>query len=112
MRRTVWPLLIALLLQLAGSAWAWRGPQASGASEEHAAHCHGSAAAQAGVSDTHHAPKAPAAAGLQADSHHCCAIGLGSHVQPQVLPLPQATPASRHGPWASQSLQPDLRPPI
>ena len=106
-------LLIALLLQLlAGSAWAWRGPQASGAAHDHAAHCHGTAAEQAVGTDTHHTSPSSPAASLQADSHHCCAVGLGSHVQPQVLPLPQTTPSSQHGPWASQNLQPDLRPPI
>jgi hypothetical protein len=113
MRRNAWMLLIALLLQLfAGSAWAWRGLQASGAAHDHAAHCHGTATEQTVVSDAPHASHSSSPSGLQTDSHHCCAVGLGSHLQPQLPPLPQATPASQHGPWASQSLQPDLRPPI
>ena len=113
MRRTAWILLMSLLLQLlAGSAWAWRATQASGTSPAHATHCHVTAAEAAGDSNNHPAPKTAAAAWAQADSHHCCAVGLGSPVQPMLQPLPQTTPASPHTPWASQNLQPDLRPPI
>ena len=115
MRHTAWTLLFALLLQLvAGSAWARHGLEPSPA----AAHCHepvvqGTAAAQA-----HHAQSPAAPQGkvqhltVQADSHHCCAVGLGTGVQAWLLPLPQAAPSTRHGPWFSRSLRPDLRPPI
>ena len=118
MRHTVWTLLLALLLQLlAGSAWAWRAAPTQG----HVPTCHDVVAA-AGA-DSHMAQASLAATvpgttdpthlvSTHADSHHCCAVGLGVGKQPLLRPLPQAAPTSQHGPWASLSLRPDLRPPI
>ena len=109
MRHTVWTLLFALLLQLlAGSAWAWRGAQAT----EHSAHCHNTAVQAASGTDTHHTAGKALSGSSQPDSHHCCAVCIGAAMQPLLPPLPQAAPTSRHGPWASLSLRPDLRPPI
>lgn len=109
MRHTVWTLLFALLLQLlAGSAWAWRGAQAT----EHSAHCHDTAVQAASGTDTHHTAGKALSGSSQPDSHHCCAVCIGWAMQPLLPPLPQAAPTSRHGPWASLSLRPDLRPPI
>ena len=118
MRRTVWTLLLALLLQLlAGSVWAWRAAPTPG----HAPSCHDMMLSAA--ADSHMMHATPAATDLgatdkahpvptQADSHHCCAVGLGVGAQPLLQPLPQAAPTSQHGPWASLNLRPDLRPPI
>jgi len=112
MRRTVWTLLAALLLQLVlGSAWAMQATP----SHRPAPSCHETVGLQRADSDTHAAHAAPGkvpAPSVQADSHHCCAVGLGVGAQPQLPPLPQALPASPHRPWASLSLRPDLRPPI
>ena len=112
MRRTTWTLLIALLLQLVvGSAWALRpvhSIQASG----HAVHCHDMAPQATGDSDPQHTTDPVHASTTSPDSHHCCAVGLGSTMQPQPQALPQAVPTSQHGPWVSLSLRPDLRPPI
>ena len=112
MRRTVWTLLAALLLQLVlGSAWAMQTTP----SHRPAPSCHETVGLQRADSDTHAAHAAPGkvpAPSVQADSHHCCAVGLGVGAQPQLPPLPQALPASPHRPWASLSLRPDLRPPI
>ena len=112
MRRTVWTLLFAMLLQLVlGSAWAMRSTQPHG----HASHCHEVVAMERSTDaapPTHAAPNKVKAASIQADSHHCCAIGLGIGIQASLLPLPQATPASPYGSWISQSPRPDLRPPI
>mgnify|MGYP000567784487 FL=1 len=109
MRRTVWTLLFALLLQwFTGGAWALSARQAP----DLAVHCHevlvvnDASATHASPTDSTHAHSG------QSDSHHCCAIGLGVGVQAQLLPLPQTLPNSPHGPWASLSLRPDLRPPI
>lgn len=108
MRRTLWTLLCALLLQLAaGSAWAWRSAHDLG----HNGHCHETATPSALTQDTGH-PESPTTANAQTSDHHCCAVGLGSALQAALPPLPQAAPRSRHGPWASLSLRPDLRPPI
>ena len=112
MRRTVWTLLFAMLLQLLlSSAWAMRSTQPHG----HASHCHEVVAMERSTDaapPTHAAPNKVKAASIQADSHHCCAIGLGIGIQASLLPLPQATPASPYGSWISQSPRPDLRPPI
>ena len=112
MRRTVWTLLFAMLLQLVlGSAWAMRSTQPHG----HASHCHEVVAMERATDaapPTHATPNKVKAASIQADSHHCCAIGLGIGIQASLLPLPQATPDSPHGSWISQSPRPDLRPPI
>ena len=110
MRRTVWTLLIALLLQLlAGSAWALRSPHSGHAP----ATCHEALPHEAAPADAH-PPSGDTkhAATLQHDSHHCCAVGLGAGMPVLLQPLPQSAPSSRHGPWASLSLRPDLRPPI
>ena len=124
MRPTLWTLLFALLLQLlAGSAWAWRSAPASApagqlqathvqAMQLQAAHCHDTVAPQASTHDTPHAPGHAHGGSAPPDSHHCCAIGLGPTVQPLLQSLPQAPPTGQHGPWASLSLKPDLRPPI
>ncbi len=110
MRRTVWTLLFALLLQLlAGSAWALRSERSS----HPPATCHDAAVHQAAPTDTHHASgDTTHAATVQHDSHHCCAVGLVAGIPALLQPLPQAAPNSQHGPWASLSLRPDLRPPI
>ena len=112
-RPTLWTLLFALLLQLlAGSAWAWRGPQASDhTTPVQTAHCHDTVAPDPSR-DSHHAAGPSHSASVQADSHHCCAVGLAATVQTPLQSLPQAPPVSQHGPWASLSLRPDLRPPI
>lgn len=103
MRRTLWTLLFAMLLQwLVGSAWAWHAPQAASP----AAHCHEVVQTEQAAHPTSHAVS------VHADSHHCCAIGLGMGVQVLPVPLPQAAPVSEHGPWVSLSLRPDLPPPI
>ena len=124
MRPTLWTLLLALLLQLlAGNAWAWRNTTASGHGEplqtrhvqsmqRQAAHCHDTFAPQASPHDHHHAPDQAPGGSAPSDNHHCCAIGLAPAVQPLLQSLPHAPPASQHGPWASLSLRPDLRPPI
>ena len=110
MHRTVWTLLFALLLQLvAGSAWALRSP--------HPSHCpandHALMAHEASPGDAHHpSTDKTHTATVQHDSHHCCAVGLGAGIPALLQPLPQAAPTSQHGPWASLSLRPDLRPPI
>ena len=108
MRRTVWTLLIALLLQLvAGSAWAFRDSQ----HHAMATHCHDTVQS-AGPSKPNTAANQTSQGAAQPDTHHCCAVGLGSDNTLQLPPLPQATPTSQQGPWASLSLRPDLRPPI
>lgn len=109
MRHTLWTLLFALLLQLVpGSVWALA--QTSG----HPVHCHETVTESTSVG-MHHAnaqqDKAHPAS-LQADGHHCCAVGLGVGVQALLQPLPQAAPASPTGHWASLSVRPDLPPPI
>ena len=112
MRRTVWTLLFAMLLQLLlGSAWAMRSTQPHG----HTSHCHEVVTMERSTHDAHPPQATPdkvKAASIQADSHHCCAIGLGIGIQASLPPLPQVTPASLHGSWISQSPRPDLRPPI
>ena len=114
MRRTVWTLVVALLLQLvASSAWALRGPHSPGPT----GHCHASVAAGPAVQapETAHTLPAPDAAStpsLQIDSHHCCAVGLGLGLPVLPPPLPQASPHSPLRHWLSWSLRPDLRPPI
>ena len=112
--RTVWTLLLAMLLQLlAGSAWAWRMPTAAAP----VMHCH-DMAADASLADAPHMASAQDTAhpspqaGHHADSHHCCAVGLGTALPSLVQPLPTSTPARQQTAWASLSLSPDLRPPI
>lgn len=112
MRRTVWTVFFALLLQLlAGSGWAGRAPQTPD-------HCH---------APSHHSLQAVPDADMdtaasdadvthslstQMDGHHCCAVGLGTAACGLLQTLPQARPHRQHGPWLSLSLSPDLRPPI
>ena len=134
MRRTVWTLLTAWLLQLllASSGWAL----ASAAHAHPAANavaapaCHGirvadlpqaHSEAMASAPDGHATHSAPvhhsgnstsSAAHHSADSHHCCAVGLGLGLAPQLAPLPQAAPVGVALRWASLSTRPDLRPPI
>ncbi len=118
MQRIVWPLLLALLLQLVvGSAWAVRLPV-------QAAACHETTATVALDMYEHSAdhphsqldpqgtPSAPTHTHHTTDSHHCCAVGLGVGLQPQWLPLPHPAPETPHPSWASLSLRPNLRPPI
>ena len=110
MRRTVWTLLFAMLLQLlAGSAWALRLPHNS----HPPAACHDTATHVAAPADAHHPSGDTRHAGaVQHDSHHCCAVGLGAGKQAPLQPLPQAAPTSQHSRWTSLSQRPDLRPPI
>ena len=132
MRRTVWILLLTWLLQgLSGSAWAlgrsmheahghsapvpWRTDtdppsltQHAQASHDHALHPQH----QVDAPTSHSAGHAGHAAGKVHGDHHCCAVGLGLLVAAFWPELPQATPQSPMGHWASQSLRPDLRPPI
>ena len=131
MRRTVWILLLAWLFQgLSGSAWAlgrsmheahghsapvpWptepdlskaRHAEASRIHTHHAQH-------QADAPDPHCAGQVSHAAGKVHGDHHCCAVGVGLLVPTLWPELPQATPRSPMGHWVSQSLRPDLRPPI
>ena len=136
MRRTVWTLLTAWLLQLllASSGWALAGATAAHTQTPRhgeAVHaCHGADAsrtqhaqqtAMARASDDHATHKAQVhhstnhanhAAHHSADSHHCCAVGLGLGVAPPLAPLPQAAPVGVALRWASLSTRPDLRPPI
>jgi Protein of unknown function (DUF2946) len=102
MRHTVWTVLLALLLQLfASSAWALRPGCGSHAHEaEHAKH------PQASQSDHAGSPQGPH------DSHHCCAVGIGLGETAPTQRLPQAAPLAPVWAWISQSLRPDLRPPI
>jgi hypothetical protein len=110
MRPAVWTLLLALLLQVfAGSAWALQSSTGS----MRPTHCHEPVApvsagpASDGNSDEHrHSPQ------KSLDSHHCCAVGLGTALPSLVQPLPTSTPARQQTAWASLSLSPDLRPPI
>ena len=111
-RNAIWPLVFVLLLQwFMGSAWAMRGVPATG----HASACHETAVIQ--ISDfeqnsAHAGQGKDPTHTAQTDSHHCCVVGSGAALQPLLLPLPHALPASLHSPWASLSLRPDLRPPI
>ena len=135
MRRTVWTLLTIWLLQLllAGSAWARWGTTGAHAEAHAAAHaaalttaaahvaahpCHNSGGGNDGGSTAAHnaSSHSPTAQHTpwqpSADSHHCCAVGLGLGVAPQLAPLPQAAPHSVARVWVSLSTRPDLRPPI
>ena len=108
MHRTVWILLFTLLMQLvSASAWTMPTPEAA----SHPGHCHETLAQDATTTAAHPQDSAQTSQ-RHTDSHHCFAVGLGACVQPLLAPLPQAAPTSRHGPWASLSLRPDLRPPI
>ncbi len=99
MHRTLWTLILALALQLlAGSSWALPLP----AHETTVAHCH--EVAMPDDSGQLHGPVA--------DSHHCCAVGVGVGVQPLLPTLSQRSPITTYGPWVSQRLRPDLPPPI
>ena len=134
MRRTVWTLLTAWLLQLllASSGWALASaaPAHTTANLVAAPACHGigvselplpSAEARASAHDAHATHQAPvhhsnnstsSTVHHSADSHHCCAVGLGLGLAPVLAPLPQAAPVGEALRWASLSMRPDLRPPI
>ena len=131
MRRTVWTLLTAWLLQLllASSGWALASAAHAHttANAVAAPACHGidvsglpqaPAAARASAHDAHATHSAPAHPSTNstthhsADSHHCCAVGLGLGLAPVLAPLPQAAPVGVALRWASLSTRPDLRPPI
>jgi len=134
MRRTVWTLLMAWLLQLllASSGWALASAAHAHttANAVAAPACHGigvsglpqaPAAARASAHDAHATHSAPAhhsgnstnsTTHHSADSHHCCAVGLGLGLAPMLAPLPQAAPVGVALRWASLSTRPDLRPPI
>ena len=134
MRRTVWTLLTAWLLQLllASSGWALvsAAHARTAANAVPAPACHGvdvsglpqaPATARASAHDDHATHSAPVhhsgnstsnAAHHSADSHHCCAVGLGLGLAPELAPLPQAAPVGVALRWASLSTRPDLRPPI
>lgn len=117
MHRTIWTLLLALLLQLGvGSAWAVRLPTAAACHEAVATvtadvHTH-HAAHPLGNADHRDAHPTPTGTPHATDSHHCCVVGLGVGAQPQWVPLPHPAPEAPHRSWASLSLRPDLRPPI
>ena len=131
MRRTVWTLLTAWLLQLllASSGWALASAAHAHttANAVAAPACHGidvsglpqaPAAARASAHDAHATHSAPvhhsgnSTTHHSADSHHCCAVGLGLGLAPVLAPLPQAAPVGVALRWASLSTRPDLRPPI
>ena len=105
MHRTLWTLILALLLQLmAGSSWAVRDERPN---DEHhtstAHHCHEPVANDDLAGQTSNA---------QVSTHHCCAVGVGVAVQVQMPVLPQAQPISPLVSWSSWRMRPDLPPPI
>jgi hypothetical protein len=105
MHRTIWTLILALLLQLlAGSSWA---SSDSRSSDEHLAstalHCH---------EPVMHDEAASQTGSVQVSAHHCCAVGVGVAVQVQLPALPQAQPISPLVSWSSWRMRPDLPPPI
>jgi len=108
MRKTVWTLLIALLLQwLAGSAWALGSAQAGGPAPQ----CHESVLAVS--ASMHHGDDEDThTVHTQHSGHHCCVTGLGTGLSLLVLALPKSSPTSPSAAWASLTLCPDLRPPI
>lgn len=107
--RTVWTLLVALLLQLAGpSVWALHSPASSPAS----GHCHERVVHDTPATDADQTSHPKQTAGVQADSHHCCAVGLALGLTATVQALPQTAPQSRQQAWTSLSPRPALRPPI
>ena len=105
MHRTLWTLILALLLQLmAGSSWAALDGRPS---DEHYAstahHCHEPVANDQAAGQTSNA---------QVSTHHCCAVGVGVAVQVQMPVLPQAQPIGPLVSWSSWRMRPDLPPPI
>lgn len=107
--RTAWTLLFGLLLQLlAGSAWAWRGPQTT----KHSGHCQDTVVQIASAANAQHAESKNHAGPDMADPHHCCTVGVGMAIETVPQPLPQAMPTSQQTLWASLSLRPEQRPPI
>ncbi len=109
MHRTLWTLVLALLLQLtAGSGWAsvWVKADAEPAAVS-VMHCHESGGSGQ-VSDAASAGQT----GVQVSSHHCCAVGIGMVIPWTLLNLPQAAPRSAKQLWGSWQASPQLRPPI
>ena len=122
--------LLQLLLASSGWALASAAHAHTTANAVAAPACHGigvsglpqaPAAARASAHDahaTHSAPVHPSGDSTNstthhsADSHHCCAVGLGLGLAPMLAPLPQAAPVGVALRWASLSTRPDLRPPI
>lgn len=105
MHRTLWTLILALLLQLmAGSSWAVLDERHS---DEHYAstahHCHEPVANDQAAGQNGNA---------QVNTHHCCAVGVGVAVQLQMPAQPQAQPTSPLVSWSSWRMRPDLPPPI
>ena len=105
MHRTLWTLILALLLQLmAGSSWAALDGRSSG---EHPAntslHCHEPVSRDDAPGQSSNA---------QVSTHHCCAVGVGVAVQVQMPVLPQAEPIGPLVSWSSWRMRPDLPPPI
>jgi hypothetical protein len=105
MHRTLWTLILALLLQLlAGNSWAAFDSRPS--AEHHAnpaLHCH---------EPVTHDDAAGQTGSVQVGTHHCCAVGVGVAVQVQLPALPQAQPISPLVSWSSWRMRPDLPPPI
>jgi len=113
-RRTAWILLLTLLLQWVGHAWAWE-VRLSGA-PTFPGHCHEALVLQAAPA-THGQAAAAANSKSSAtvsglDSHLCCAMGLGMAGPAPLLSLAQTQPVSQHNTWHSLVQPPDLRPPI
>lgn len=103
MHRTIWPLTVALLLQLLTTAsLAWNAPNQVVGIESPTVHCHGSATHDETVSQTN----------LQLVGHHCCAVGLGVGQQVVLPQMPQEHPISALVHWRSWRTRPDLPPPI
>ena len=106
MRRTVWSLLLVLLLPLMlSTAWAMHTAQPS----PPAAHCHEASAQPSAQVDSHTTPTThtPQDKGhalcAQGDAHHCCAVGFGIGMEPLLQALPQAPPASQPAQHLAQS---------
>lgn len=104
MQRTLWTLILALLLQLmAGSSWALVDARvADGRDASPAHHCHEQMAHD----------DAAGQGSAQVSNHHCCAMGIGVGVQVLIPVLPQAQPIGPLVSWVSWRTWPDLPPPI
>ncbi len=109
MHRTLWTLVLALLLQLtAGSGWAsTRVKTDAEPAAVSVVHCHDSGGA-ADASDAASAGQT----GVHASSHHCCAVGVGLGQPWTLFNLPQTAPSGTKPSWESWQASPQLRPPI